>query len=154
MECVIVAITANRNGIDVIAGNAFETRVSGIGYTTKKISANTQSPINRNTLAPVKTLRVSVCLTNEEERVTKKGIRKRSRTAIGAEASLTNKCKMTPSGITASTIMTLTMQKVTMQMIGRTNLIFFHPKSAFCAARNSVTTLAFSCGARSASELK
>jgi hypothetical protein len=94
MESVIVAITAKRNGIDVIAGTAFETWVSGMGYATNIIKPSTQSPVNRNILMLIKMLRVSVGFTNDEKRVPANGTSKTARTRIGVVSSLRKAPKM------------------------------------------------------------
>ena len=68
-------------------------------------------------------LRVILCLINDGSNIDKKGTRKRRRTAIGVELSARNIGNMIPSGMTASTTITVTRQKVTTHVIGRTNLI-------------------------------
>jgi len=132
--CVIVAITATRNGIDVIAGKAIktiETGVSGIGYTTNRSMPSIHRTINKKTLALVKMLRMNVWLTSDEMIVPAKGTSNRTRRAVGVGSSLKKRINMKPNGITASTTMTLTTQKVTTQMIGRRNLMGFDSAPTF-----------------------
>src|SRR5437870_7408501 len=128
MLCVIAAVTAKINGIDVITGNEYETnetRVSGMGYTTRNTIVNTHKPINENAPTLVRMLRVIVCLINDGSKTTKNGTSKRRRTTIGVVSSFRNITNMIPSGITASTTITVTMQNVMTQVIGRTNLMVY-----------------------------
>ena len=125
---VIVATTATRNGIDVIAGKAtktIETAVSGIGYTTNRIKPSIHSTINKKTLVLVKMLRMNLWLTSDERIVPANGTSNRTRTAVGVGSSFRRRINVKPNGITASTTITLTMQKVMTQTIGRRNLIDF-----------------------------
>ena len=139
MLCVIAAVTAKINGIDVITGNAYETnetRVSGMGYTTRNTIVNAHKPINENAPTLVRMLRVIVCLINDGSKTTKNGASKRRRTAIGVVSSFRNITNMIPSGMTASTTITVTMQNVMTQVIGRTNLMVYE----FAATESAPTS--------------
>lgn len=125
MEYVIVPITVKRNGTDVTAGTQLGIWFPGIGYTTYTTMPSSQSTVNRNTPRIIKTLRATVCVTNDGKSVTANGTSKSPRTVSGIFSFLRNSTRRYPNGMIASLAPKQAMQNVNTHAIGRTNLIVY-----------------------------
>ena len=124
MEYSIVPITVKRNGTDVTAGTQLGIWFPGIGCTTYTIMPSSQSTVNRETPRIIKTLRATICVTNDEKNVTANGTSKRPRTVSGVVSSLRNPTRRYPNGMIASLAPKEAMQNVNAHATGRASPMF------------------------------